>query len=336
MKVLIIQTAFLGDVILATPLIESLHNKYPESTIDFLLKKGNKPLLDNHPFIGNLFIFDKKNNKASELLRLIKLIRKERYDHVINLQRFFSSGLITFLSKGKTKTGFDKNPMSFSYNIKKPHSIGKSDQNIHEVDRNLSLIDSLTQTFIKRPKLYPSKEDFEKVKTDSPYICIAPASIWFTKQYPKESWIHLLDILDGKLDVYITGGPEDIGFCEEIKVKTKKGKIINMAGKLSLLESAALMKNAVMNFVNDSAPLHLASAMNAPVTAIFCSTIPGFGFYPLSDISYIMESENELPCRPCGLHGKKACPLSHFNCSEINTDKILKPLFEILEKQTET
>jgi heptosyltransferase-2 len=97
-----------------------------------------------------------------------------------------------------------------------------------------------------------------------------------------------------------------------------------LAGKLSFLQSTALMKDATMNYVNDSAPLHFASAINAPVTAFFCSTIPAFGFTPLSTNSIIIETEEKLTCRPCGLHGKKECPLQHFKCGyEIDVDKAI-------------
>ena len=90
--------------------------------------------------------------------------------------------------------------------------------------------------------------------------------------------------------------------------------MVNLSGLLSFLESAALMETAKMNYVNDSAPLHIASAMNAPVTTYFCSTVPSFGFGPLSDNKTIVEVKEKLDCRPCGLHGKKECPEKHFNC----------------------
>ena len=98
------------------------------------------------------------------------------------------------------------------------------------------------------------------------------------------------------------------------KVKAEKTKDVKvLSGELTLLQSAALMKDAQMNYVNDSAPLHIASAMNAPVTAFFCSTVPAFGFTPLSDNSKIVEVKN-LECRPCGLHGHKVCPKGNFKC----------------------
>ncbi len=123
MKFLIIQTAFIGDVVLATPIVEKLKAFYPNATIDFLLRKGNESLLTNHPNIRNTIIFDKKNNKYSNIRKLIKSIRAEKYDYVINAQRFFTTGLITALSGGKHTIGFDKNPLSFLFNTKVPHVI---------------------------------------------------------------------------------------------------------------------------------------------------------------------------------------------------------------------
>jgi heptosyltransferase-2 len=100
-----------------------------------------------------------------------------------------------------------------------------------------------------------------------------------------------------------------------------------IAGQLSLLQSAALMSRAKRNFVNDSGPLHLCSAMNAPVTAVFCSTLPSFGFGPLSVDSSIVETKEKLSCRPCGLHGKKVCPEGHFKCGNgIDANELLNTL----------
>lgn len=317
MKILIIQTAFIGDVILATPVIEKLKQHFPQAQIDFLLRKGNESLLDNHPHIREVLIFDKKKNKYANLFNLLKTIRKNTYDRVINLQRFFSSGLITAFSKGKIKIGFDKNPLSFFYHKKVAHQISEHAMNDHEVKRNLNLIENFTDATFLRPKLYPTANDFKKVKTKGPYLTIAPASIWFTKQFPEAKWVELINKLNDQYAIFLLGGKADIPLCERIKNKATSKNIIIRAGQLSFLESAALMKNAKMNYVNDSAPLHLASAMNAPVTAIFCSTVPQFGFGPLSDHAVILETSHQLDCRPCGLHGKKACPKGHFKCADI-------------------
>lgn len=318
-RILIIQTAFIGDVILATSVIEKLHNYYPNAQIDFVLRKGNEGLLIHHPYVKNIFIWDKKQKKIENLLTLIKQIRAGNYDYVINLHRFASSGFITAFSGAKNKIGFDKNPLSFLFTKRIKHIIAENTQTIflHEVQRNQQLIEAITDKEFAKPKLYPSAQDCEAVKKYQtiPYVCIAPTSVWFTKQFPKEKWVELCDTIQSDTAIYLLGAPGDAEACEWIRNNSSNKKIINLAGKLSFLESAALMRHSAMNYVNDSAPMHIASAMNAPVTAIFCSTVPSFGFGPLADNSKIVETKLMLNCRPCGLHGHASCPEEHFKCA---------------------
>jgi len=121
-----------------------------------------------------------------------------------------------------------------------------------------------------------------------------------------------MDLLDDNINIYLLGGPDDFDDCEGLKINSKHSKVVNLAGELNMIESGALMKYAMMNYVNDSAPMHVASSVNAPTTAIYCSTIPEFGYGPLSDTSRILEVQEKLACRPCGLHGHMACPQKHF------------------------
>jgi len=323
-KILIIQTAFIGDVILATPLIEKLKRFYPSAEIDFLMRKGNEGLLKNHPKLNEILVWNKSKSKYNSLAKLGRVVRRNRYDLLINLQRFASSGLLTTSSKATMKIGFSKNPFSFAYTHKFPHII---DQEMHEVQRNLSLIEHLTDNSFQKPVLYPSEADYDRITPlqRGGYFCIAPASVWFTKQFPKEKWVELIDRLNHDFQVYLIGAPSDLELCAEISEETIHGQVKILAGELTLLQSAALMEGARMNYVNDSAPLHLASAVNAPVSAIYCSTIPEFGFGPLSDQSKVIQTREKLECRPCGLHGKKACPEGHFKCATtINVNEMLK------------
>ena len=319
-KVLIIQTAFIGDVILATPLIETIKVNYPNCQIDFLIKKGNEELVNNHPLISNVFLFD-KTQKSHSLLDNIRKIRREKYDFVFNLQRFVSSGLIAGFSAGKKIIGFKKNPMSFLFDKRFEHQISNGQ---HEVDRNLSLIQAQCKLLIRRPKLYPNKADFEKVDelAETPFICIAPASVWKTKQAPIEKWIEIIRHAAFQYRIYLVGASSDYALCEEIIQKSQCIELDNLCGKLKLMETAALFSKAQHVFVNDSGPLHIASAMNTPVTALFCSTSPKFGFGPLSDKNEVIEVMN-LACRPCGLHGKITCPKGHFDCgNKLDVSKI--------------
>ncbi len=316
-KVLVIQTAFIGDVILATVIIENIAKEFPGTKIDFVLRKGNESLLNNNPFVNKIISWDKSSRKYKYWFGVVKEIRKEEYDIVVNVQRFFSTGLLTILSKAKLKVGFNKNPLSFFFSKKVSHLLGNKERPIHEVDRNLLLINRIVHNPEKTIKLYPSQQDWDEVKQykTEAYICIAPASVWFTKQFPKEKWIELIEQIASSLSIYLLGGPDDIQLCNDIIRQFPQKKVMSLAGKLSLLQSAALMKNAQMNYVNDSSPLHIASAMNAPTTAIFCSTVPDFGFGPLADQSKIIQTKQKLNCRPCGLHGFRKCPKNHFLCA---------------------
>ncbi|MPR35540.1 glycosyltransferase family 9 protein [Salmonirosea aquatica] len=323
-RILVIQTAFLGDAILATSVLESLHQSFPTASLDFLVRKGHESLFDGHPYLHDVLVWDKKKDRYKNLRKLLQHIRAQQYDQVITLQRFASTGFLTAFSGAKVRIGFDKNPFAFAFTHTKPHYLS---QGTHEIDRNFSLIDNLVRGTLQKPRLYPVLDDYLAVKPyqSERYLCIAPASVWFTKQYPAERWAELVDGVPLSYTILILGSPADVALGEKLMALSKrKEKITNLCGKLSFLESAALMEHATMNYVNDSAPMHIASAMDAPVCAVYCSTVPAFGFGPLSDESHIVEIEEPLYCRPCGLHGYKACPEGHFRCAwEIRTERLL-------------
>lgn len=329
MKFLIIQTAFIGDVVLATGIVEKLHRFFPDAQIDFLVRKGNEGLLQNHPYLHEVLIWDKKNGKLKNLWKLLRLIRKRRYDKVINVQRFAATGILTAFSGARQKIGFDKNPLSWLFDKKIKHVISDVNHPIHEVDRNNELIREFTNEEVVNPHLYPSPQDTAVVQQyrKPPYITISPASVWFTKQFPKDKWISFAAAVPANYTIYLLGAPGDVALGEEIRTAGIPATVVNLCGKLSFLQSAALMKEAAMNYVNDSAPMHFASSVNAPVTAVYCSTLPSFGFGPLSDKRFIVEVQEPLSCRPCGLHGRPACPLGHFKCAyEITNTQLLKSL----------
>jgi heptosyltransferase-2 len=196
LKILVIQTAFIGDVILATPVLEALHKLYPSAVIDVLVRNGNESLLANFTGIRNVFIWDKKVNKTKNLFSLIGKIRNERYDEIINLQRFFSTGLMTVSGGSKRTTGFSKNPLSLFFTNRYKHSIGDK-KYTHETERNLSLLAHHGWTEKLRPSLFPSAADrsFVEQYKNGAYVCMAPTSVWFTKQLPAEQWQKLIRLL---------------------------------------------------------------------------------------------------------------------------------------------
>jgi heptosyltransferase-2 len=323
MKILIIQTAFIGDVILATSLVDYITKNIPNARIDFLLRKGNESLLNDHPQINKVIIWNKNKGKLKNLIKLAIDSRKEKYDVALNIQRFASSGIFMAICAAKLKIGFKQNPLSFFFHHKVNHLIPHFENNVflHEVQRNLQLLEPIIENFkmpsVKnlRPYLHLTKKNIQNISEldKEEYIVLAPSSVWFTKQWAKEKWIKLTQELSKKHKLYFIGGPDDKEFIQSIILDSLNCK--NLCGQLSLVDSAALMKNAKRVFVNDSAPLHLASSVNAKTTAIFCSTVPDFGYFPLADDSTVIQLNKRLACMPCGLHGKKSCPLGHFDCA---------------------
>jgi ADP-heptose:LPS heptosyltransferase len=316
-KILVIQTAFIGDVVLVLGAVQSLKDAHPEAEIHFLLRKGNENLLEGHPAISRVWIWDKKRKWAS-LRELYPQLARERFDLLVNFQRFFTMGLFSALLPARAKAGFRKSPFALFYTHAAPHEHSqKGDKTyLHEVDRNHAVIFPWVGGEAQRPKLYPSAVDYAHVSAWSaakPYVVLAPASVWFTKQWPEQRWAELLERLQPNTTAYLVGGPSDTPLCERLSATATQA--VNLAGKLTFLQTAALMSEAQRVFANDSAPLHFASAMNAPTTAIYCSTIPEFGFGPLADDARILETPEALACRPCGLHGHDACPQDHFRCA---------------------
>ncbi len=343
--ILLIQTAFIGDVILATALVEHLHATAPATPVDVLVRRGNEGLLRGHPHIRRVLVWDKQQRKYAHLWQLLKEIRAGGYGRVVTLQRFASTGFLTAFSGAAERVGFSQNPFSRFFTRRVPHVIGDGR---HEVERNLLLVsgswllvpdavlpgeqknaetlNSKQETSNQQPetsnkqlpRLYPTAADEAAAApyaAAGPYYCLAPTSVWFTKQYPESKWLELLAALPPGRPVYLLGGPPDAAACQRLAAAAGRAEVVSLAGQLSLLASAALMRGAAMNFVNDSAPLHLCSAVGAPVTAVFCSTVPAFGFGPLSPVSFVVETREPLACRPCGLHGHAACPLGHFRCA---------------------
>lgn len=330
-KILIIQTASIGDVILVTSLLEKLHQSHPDASIDLLVKQENKSLFTNHPYLRHLFVWNKKQQKYKNLLALIFQVRAEKYDYVVNVQRFASSGLITALSGAKKTIGFSKNPMSIFFAKRYPHIIATNPNAPHELQRNHALIVAITDPNYAPTRLYPSNHDdalTSQFKTKK-FICIAPTSLWFTKQFPEKRWVELIKQIPIEFQVYLLGAKNDEAVSKRIIHNVNQSNVMSLCGKLSLLESASLLRDAQINYVNDSAPLHLACAVNAPVVAIFCSTVPEFGFAPLTENSTIVQTDLKLSCRPCGLHGHRICPEKHFDCA--NSIE-MKKLLGFLEK----
>ncbi|MBN2413304.1 lipopolysaccharide heptosyltransferase II [candidate division KSB1 bacterium] len=336
-KILIIQTAFIGDVILTTPLLKGVKNAYKKTQIHIIVIPATKNLLGKNPFVDKIIVYDKrKDDKGLKgFIRLVRQLKKEKYDIVLSPHRSMRSALIALLTGAKKRIGFNTSAGSFLY-TDKIHYI----QTIHEIDRNLSLVEALETTISDRqPKVFVDHQDIESVKqllatekidTNNPLIAVAPGSVWFTKKWPDEYFKELVKKLAGEgYTVFLIGGDADEPDCRHI-VQAANGSVYNLAGKLTLRESAALLKKCKVLVSNDSGALHLAVAAGTHVIAIFGPTVPAFGFYPYGENHTIIEQT--LDCRPCGIHGGPKCPIGTHECM-----KAIKPLtvFQSVLKYTD-
>ncbi len=331
LRFLVIQTAFLGDALLATALLEDLHKAYPQSDIDFLVRQDAAPLFKNHPFISRLLIRNKKEGYASSLFKLANEIRDRHYTAIFNAQRFAATGWLTVQAQAGYTAGFNKSPFSTKFTLAAEHL---TNAGLHEIERNRLLIAEWVENPESLPKIYPDPASIEKVKNLLPpkYLVIAPGSVWQTKRTPIEVWSNFLKQLKPEIPIVFIGGHDEKPFADLIIKESGIGLSFNYCGHFSLIESAVTISNAVITYSNDSAPIHLASCMNAPIAAMFCNTVPAFGFGPVSQHSWVIETEEILPCRPCGLTGKPACPLGHFKCgTTLPTSKMINSFYRALQ-----
>ena len=213
-RILIIQTAFIGDVVLAMFLIRQMCSFSPKVAIDFLVRKGNECLLAEDARIQNILILDKKE-KIKNLFKRIREVRKVYFDVIINVQRVCSMGLQTLLAHAKVKIRFDKNSSSWSFDPAIAHSL--ADQ-VHEVDNNLKSLTSLATVANLKLGSQMSKATFASIEKhrEIPYLTAAAATEWKNKQLPAHKWIAFRDAIEFQITVYMTLGSDNKKRGDEI------------------------------------------------------------------------------------------------------------------------
>jgi len=330
-KILVIQTAFIGDVILSTGFIRELKKGFPDAKIDLITTPISSKLFSSNPYLKRIYSFDKKGIRGVlNFYKLVRELRSNSYDAAFSLHLSTRSSLIIKKSGIPVRIG---NPrMSWlTHPIKVP-------KGLHMIDRYIGLLKPFVEFYPdSETELHLSKKETEKseqiVLNDEKFkIGIAPGSIWETKKWPSEYFAELVSHLKKyNISLYFIGSKEDFDLSEKI-ISENSDFCKNFAGKLSLLESAALIKKMDLMITNDSAPLHMANAVKTDVISFFGPTVKKFGCYPYRQNDIILEID--LDCRPCGTHGGKVCPENHFRCMrEITPQKVLKSIKTYLEKK---
>jgi heptosyltransferase-2 len=335
-KVLVIQTAFIGDAVLTLPMIQKLKEIFNKVELHVLCIPATEEIFSASSYIDKVVVYDKrgKNKNLFSLLKLISRIRSEKYSRIYSPHRSFRTSLIVKYSGVKLTFGFDNSSLGRIYKY-----LIKYDPSKHEIQRNFDLIGYSynSEDWKIKPQLNLLKVEathldkiFVNYKSKSRYIVVAPGSVWNTKKYPAEFYQSIIKFLLGrKYFILLIGGEKDKALCKSLESEFREN-VKSVAGKFSIIKSVSLLANAEMLISNDSAPTHLGMCADIPVLTIYCSTVPDFGFFPYNAASNYI-SYNDLTCKPCGIHGHDKCPVGTFECAyKLKPEIIISKLEEML------
>ena len=334
MKILLVQTSFLGDTILSTPVIAGIKAIYPESELWMMTTPLSSALVENDPLLEGVIPFDKRNqyNGMSGLFKFAKIIKSYQFDKVYSLHKSIRTSALLTLAGIPERACFDVAKGAFLYHTKKKRLTDK-----HDVLRNLSILseevnmDDLNSSM----RLFPP--EYEALSTtiqsvidqNEKYAVLVPGSAWATKMWHSEGYRQTAAFLVARgLKVILMGSADDNNCCK--RISKGNDNIVNLAGKTSISEALYIMNKAQLAVCNDSMSLHMASAFKIPTIVIFCSTIPEFGYGPWENDKAIV-IEKKMDCRPCGSHGKKACPAGTNACmEEISHKEVISAIESLL------
>ena len=299
MKILIIHTAFIEDIVLSTPLIQRLKDIYPESEIDYLTLPTNKSVISNNPNLNEIILYDKKGQDKGikGFLRVLKILKQKKYDYAVIPHRFIKSILLAKLAKIPNIVGFDVATGSFLLNKKVHYDMKK-----HEVERLLDLVEYKGEKIPIR--IYPAKENFTKINKilehhgyfgneGQKLILVAPGSQRAEKMWPIEKYREIIERLKKNKNYFIgiTGSKAE----KKLSLNFPNDKnVIDFRGEINLVEFGALISKADIVVGNDSSPIHIASGFEKPfVIGIFGPGKRDLGFFPYTEKSNVIE-DNEF------------------------------------------
>lgn len=317
MKILILRFSSIGDIVLTTPVIRCLKKQLIGVEIHFLTRRSFQSVLENNPYIDALHLFDEN---VSEVIPDLK---KGSFDLIIDLHHNARTLKIK-TALGKKSFSFDK------LNLEKWLLVNLKINrlpNVHIVDRYLKTVESLgVKNDLAGLDYFITEKDEAFLKTLPPshssYIAWVVGAKHFTKQLPLEKMISIGKKISEP--IVLLGGKEDVLKSTQLKQALGE-KVIDLCGKISLNESAAIIKHAKKVLTHDTGLMHIAAAYKKEIVSYWGNTIPEFGMYPYLPgneyLSTIVEVKN-LSCRPCSKIGFSKCPKGHFRCMKEIAEKV--------------
>jgi heptosyltransferase-2 len=326
-RIAVWNTAFLGDVVLTLPLLQSLRLRYPEANIDFYVRGGLAPLFAAHPAVTAVYGYDKRDEDrgAAGLIRWGSFLSRRRYSLWLSPHTSARSAAMALASRAPVRLGYNQPLFN---RIAYTHTVARRFGEMGEIERILRLLLPLGPgPECRWPEISLPREAHARAETlfrvfarDRPLLGMHPGSVWASKRWPPEKFAALAVMaLNQGVQVVIFGGKGEETLTDALEkgVRAIRGRraepdLHNFSGRVSLPELAACIGRLNCYLTNDSGPMHVAWSLGTPVVALFGPTVRSFGFTPRGKRDRVLEAE--IPCRPCGRHGHVRCPLGHHLC----------------------
>lgn len=345
-RVLLIKPSSLGDVVHALPVLHALRRRYPHAGIDWLVATPFASLLEGHPDISEVILFDRKRfarlarslRVVREFLRFVGRLRARRYDLVIDLQGLFRSGFLAAASGAPVRIGFaDAREGARMFYT---HRLPPAPPDTHAVDRNYRVGELLgfADSPVEFPLPIPAAVRDEAsallrqvgLGAGEPYIAVAPAARWETKVWAGERFAAAIDALQESRSTrcVLLGSPAEAETCRRIS-EACRTRPINVAGRTDVRLLAALLERAAVVLCHDSAALHLAVAFGRPLVCLIGPTNPRrTGPYRrLEDVVRL-----ELDCSPCYFRRLRQCPHDHRCMRDLSTERVVAAVQRSLDR----
>jgi heptosyltransferase II len=316
MRILLVQTSFLGDTILSTPVIGAIKSVFPESELWMMTTPLSADFVQRDPLLKGVIPFDKRNRDKGLYgsLRVGRKLKSMRFDRVYSLHRSLRTSLLLWFAGIPLRIGCSDAKGRCLY-----HRLEKRNLDQHDVVRNMSILSGELELDAESMEMRLFPPALDEIRTElrarlpSPgrYAVVAPGSAWRTKMWHWEGFRQVVEhLLMEKLGVVLIGAESEQAVCSRVG---RGLPVVDLCGRTRLAEIMSIVRHACLMVCNDSMPLHMASALHVPTVVIFCATSPGFGYGPWKNRAMVVEQEG-LPCKPCRRHGSDRCPNGSEAC----------------------
>ncbi|MEW6087783.1 MAG: glycosyltransferase family 9 protein [bacterium] len=321
-KILIIRFSSIGDIVLTSPVLRAVRNKYPESFISMLIKEEFMPLVADCPYLDEVIVFKKNGG----VINLAKKLRENKYDIIIDIHHNLRSLYLDYTLSTEKRLIYKKRILK-RWLLLNLH-LNLMDKNAGVIDRYFEALKPLGIENDKNGlELWINRNDEEKAieflrKHDDNvreiFIGLAPFAHWETKCWPLDYYVKLINLITREINCrfIVFGGPGD-GEKLGSSFKNLTNKPVMALGALNLMAQAALLKRCCYFISNDTGLMHIADAAGVPLLTFFGPTVREFGFAPVNKNSVVLS--RDLKCRPCSLHGSRNCPRGTLECLKLIT-----------------